>query len=175
MVSFRRIIIAMCALLRFAGLATAQPTFTEVTPLSDSLWVTDENTDFWINAVAPADVDGDGDLDLAVIGFYVVYFESAEDRLVLFLNEGLGPDGRWTFTHRVALNGLTAGASGLAWGDFDQDGDPDLAAGSNGATVIYRNDAGFLTALPNALPPLLRGFQLHERLRSALAHLGGRR
>jgi len=133
--------------------ATAQPTFTEITPLSDSLWVTDENTDFWINAVAPADVDGDGDLDLAVIGFYVVYFESAEDRLVLFLNEGLGPDGRWTFTHRVALNGLTAGASDLAWGDFDQDGDPDLAAGSNGATVIYRNDAGFLTALPNALPP----------------------
>jgi hypothetical protein len=129
------------------------PTFTEVSPLADPLWNTDENTDFWINAVAPADVDGDGDLDLAVIGFYVVYFESVEDRLVLFLNDGIGSDGRWSFTHReVALNGLTAGASDLTWGDFDNDGDPDLAVGSNGATVIFRNDAGNLTALPNVLP-----------------------
>jgi hypothetical protein len=142
------------ALLLLTRAADAQPAFTEVSPLTDPLWVTDENTDFWINAVAPADVDGDGDLDLAVMGFYVVYFESAEDRLVLFLNDGLGPDGRWAFTQReVPLGALTAGASDLAWGDLDNDGDPDLAVGSNGATVVFRNDAGFLTALPNALPP----------------------
>ncbi len=154
MVYLQRITLLVVTLLLFASLATAQPTFTEVSPLTDPLWVTDENSDFWINAVAPADVDGDGDLDLAVIGFYVVYFVSAEPRLVLFLNEGVGPDGRWVFTQReVALNGLTAGASDLAWGDFDNDGDPDLAVGSNGATVIYRNDGGFLTALPNVLPP----------------------
>lgn len=152
----RTIVMVVAGLLLAARLATAQPAFTEVTPLNDPLWVTDENTDFWINAVAPADVDGDGDLDLAVIGFYVVYLESSEDRLVLFLNEGLGPDGRWVFTQReVALNGLSAGASDLAWGDFDGDGDPDLAVGSDGATVIYRNDGGFLTALPNVLPPYL--------------------
>lgn len=154
MFPFQVILAALSTLLLFANMAAAQPAFTEVSPLSDPLWVTDENTDFWINSVAAADVDGDGDLDLAVIGFYVVYYQSVEDRLVLFINEGPGPDGRWVFTHReVPLNGLTAGASDLAWGDFDRDGDPDLAAGSNGATVIYRNDAGILTPLPNLFPP----------------------
>jgi len=151
---FRNLATVAAALLLLTGAATAQPAFTEVSPLTDPLWVTDENSDFWINAVAPADVDGDGDLDLAVLGFYVVYFESVEDRLVLFLNDGLGPDGRWAFTQReVPRNGVTGGASDLAWGDFDGDGDPDLVVGSNGATVVYRNDAGFLTALPNTLPP----------------------
>lgn len=115
MLLLHRIIAGVCSLLLLAGLAAAQPAFTEVTPLTDPLWVTDQNSDFWINAVAPADVDGDGDLDLAVIGFYVVYNESVEDRLVLFLNQGQGPDGRWVFTTReVPLNGLTAGASDLA-------------------------------------------------------------
>lgn len=154
MLMIRHILTPVFTLLLLASLAAAQPAFTEVTPLTDPLWVTDQNSDFWINAVAAADVDGDGDLDLAVIGYYVVYNESVEDRLVLFLNEGQGPDGRWVFTTReVPLNGLTAGASDLAWGDFDQDGDPDLAVGSDGATVIYRNDGGFLTPLPNVLPP----------------------
>jgi hypothetical protein len=144
----------LITLLLVTRAATAQPAFTDVSPLTDPLWVTDENTDFWINAVAPADVDGDGDLDLAVLGFYVVYFESAEARLVLFLNNGAGSDGRWAFTPReVGLGDASAGASDLAWGDFDRDGDPDLAVGSNGATVVFRNDAGFLTALPNVLPP----------------------
>lgn len=149
-------ILTMAVLVVFSQVAAAQSAFTEVTPLTDPLWVTDANTDFWINAVAPADVDGDGDLDLAVLGFYVVYNVSVEDRLVLFLNNGLGPDGRWSFTTReVALNGLIAGASDLAWGDFDGDGDPDLAVGTEGATVIYRNEGGVLAALPNVLPPYL--------------------
>src|SRR6478752_6486558 len=94
----QRALVSFCVLTLAAGLAAAQPAFTEVTPLNDPLWVTDENTDFWINAVAPADVDGDGDLDLAVLGFYVVYNESVVDRLVLFLNQGQGPNGRWVFT-----------------------------------------------------------------------------
>lgn len=141
------------ALLLSTRLAVAQTSFTEVTPSGLPLWVTSENTDFWVNSVAPADVDGDGDLDLAVIGLFVVYNVSADARLVLFLNNGQAPNGRWSFTTReVALNGVFAGSSDLAWGDFDRDGDPDLAVGSEGDTVIYRNDAGFLTALPNALP-----------------------
>ena len=107
--------------------------------------------------MAPADVDGDGDLDLAVIGFYVVYNESAEDILVVFRNDGR-VDGGWSFSEeRVPLGDVAAGASDLAWGDYDNDGDPDLAVGSEGATVLYRNDAGTLTAETTS-PAVLPGY-----------------
>jgi hypothetical protein len=139
--------------------ASAVPTdFTQLAMLGSDLFVTDEYTDFWINSVAPADVDGDLDLDLAVIGFYVVYNESAEDILVVFHNDGPA-EGGWSFTEqRVPLDGVTAGSSDLAWGDYDNDGDPDLAVGSNGATVLYRNDAGTLVAAPTD-PPVLPGYE----------------
>jgi hypothetical protein len=129
------------------------PTFTEVTPAADPLWVTDADHDFWLNAAAPADVDGDGDLDLAVIGYFVEYLVSSEDRLVIFLNEGPDLDGNWIFTTQdVPLGELFAGSSDLAWGDLDGDGDPDLAVGTSGATEIYRNDAGTLVPIPTDLP-----------------------
>ncbi len=89
--------------------SAAGTTFTQRTMLGFDLFATDENTDFWINAVAPADVDGDLDLDLAVIGFYVVYNESVEEILVVFHNEG-PVEGGWSFTEqRVPLGDVTAG------------------------------------------------------------------
>lgn len=125
--------------------------------LGSDLFATDANTDFWINAVAPADVDGDLDLDLAVIGFHVVYNESVEEILVVFHNEG-PVEGGWSFTEqRVPLGDVTAQSSDLAWGDFDGDGDPDLAVGSNGDTVLYRNDSGTLVLAPTT-PPVLPGY-----------------
>ena len=131
----------------------AQPAFVDITPANDPYFVTPAEEDFWLNSLAPADIDGDGDLDLAAIGYYVVYNVSAEDRLVLFLNQGPDPNGQWTFTNvLVPLGAVTAGNSDLAWGDYDHDGDEDLAVGSNGATVIFRNDAGTLNVLPNVLP-----------------------
>jgi hypothetical protein len=149
----RRSLGALALALATATAVHPQPTFVEVTPQSDPYFVTPASDDFWTNAVAPADVDGDGDLDLAVIGFYVVYNQSVEDRLALLLNQGPGGDGRWSFQDvAVPLGALFAGASDLAWGDYDRDGDVDLAVGSEGATVVYRNDAGTLAALPNPLP-----------------------
>ncbi|MCG8461383.1 MAG: PKD domain-containing protein, partial [Holophagales bacterium] len=115
--------------------------FTEVTPL-DPLFVTPQDEDFWVVSTAPADVDGDGDLDIAVFGFYVVYHVSAEDRLILLRNDGQAAADEWEFTYlEVPLGELSSGASDLAWGDADGDGDPDLVVGSNGLTVLYRNDA----------------------------------
>ncbi len=126
--------------------------FTEVTPL-DPLFVTPQDEDFWVIATAPADYDGDGDLDVAVFGYYVVYNESAEDRLVLFRNDGpVGPE-EWEFAYiDVPLDGLYAGASDLSWGDADGDGDLELVVGSYGTTVVYRNDGGVLTASDTVLP-----------------------
>ena len=144
---------AAWALALLPGAALAQPSFVEVTPTADPWFVTPPEEDFWINAVAPADVDGDGDLDLAVLGFYVVYNVSAEDFLIVFLNQGPDGGGAWTFAPQIVpLGALTAGASDLAWGDFDGDGDPDLAVGSDGVTAVYRNDAGVLAPLVDDLP-----------------------
>jgi len=127
--------------------------FTEVTPL-DPLFVTPQDEDFWVATTAPADYDGDGDLDIAVLGFYVVYHQSVEERLVLLRNDGLAGAGEWDFTYiDVPLGDLSSGASDLAWGDVDNDGDEDLAVGTDGQTVIYRNDGdGTLVATDTELP-----------------------
>lgn len=81
-----------------------------------------------------ADFDRDGDLDLAVS------LESGEIRL--YRND----KGR--FTSVGAAMGLpVTGAEmrGLAWGDYDGDGWPDLYAGAteeNAANLLFRNDRG---------------------------------
>jgi hypothetical protein len=158
---FLSMVVAVVLLLTPAAASPASAaasTFTQRAMVGSDLFVTDANTDFWINAVAPADVDGDLDLDLAVIGFHVVYFESVEEILVVFHNEGPAEGGGWSFTEqRVPLGDVTAGSSDLAWGDYDNDGDPDLAVGSNGDTVLYRNDAGTLVAA-STTPAELPGY-----------------
>ncbi len=126
--------------------------FTEVTPL-DSLFITPQDEDFWVITTAPADYDNDGDLDIAVLGYYVVYNVSVEDRLVLLRNEGTGDSVTWDFSYiDIPLGSVTAGSSDLAWGDADGDTDLDLVVGSDGQTVIYRNDSGILMLTDTELP-----------------------
>jgi len=126
--------------------------FTEVTPL-DSLFITPQDEDFWVITTAPADYDNDGDLDIAVLGYYVVYNVSVEDKLVLLRNEGSADSVTWDFSYfDVPFTNLSSGASDMAWGDYDNDTDLDLVVGTDGQTVLYKNDSGNLILTSIELP-----------------------
>jgi hypothetical protein len=92
------------------------------------------------DAVAWGDFDRDGDLDLAVgnggFGFIGQNF--------LYVNNGNG-----TFTERPEFG--TGDTASLDWGDFDNDGDLDLAVGNWNATQCYlfvNNGNGTFTGHP---------------------------
>ncbi len=96
-----------------------------------------------IGSVAWADVDLDGDPDIAITG------ESATGLIgAIYLNE----NGIFVRDRRRQIQAVQEGK--LAFGDFDRDGDPDLAlAGANGNTfhgIVYRNnpERGEFQALP---------------------------
>ena len=80
------------------------------------------------NAVAFADVDNDGDLDLFVTN------RKTSNRL--FVNDG---HGTFTDVTGIALGFDTLQSYGAAFGDFDQDGWLDLYVANVGHNVLYRN------------------------------------
>ena len=82
------------------------------------------------NGVAWGDYDNDGDLDL--------YVANLSEANVLYRNNG---DGTFTDVTSEAGVGCTGYSRGVAWGDYDNDGDLDLyVANSDGANVLYRNN-----------------------------------
>jgi hypothetical protein len=81
--------------------------------------------------MAVADLDGDDDLDLVLLG-------RADGLVGLYANNGSG-----VFTNRSATSGIAASPSGagLAAFDYDRDGDLDLVVAQKyHPTRLYRND-----------------------------------
>ncbi|MBN1660535.1 MAG: VCBS repeat-containing protein [Anaerolineae bacterium] len=81
-------------------------------------------------AVAWADYDADGWLDLLVVGYWADH--------ALYHNQGDG-----TFSNvagPAGLAGSSQGGEGAAWGDYDDDGDPDLYIAQNGPNTLFRNN-----------------------------------
>ncbi|MEM9023018.1 MAG: FG-GAP-like repeat-containing protein, partial [Bacteroidota bacterium] len=91
-----------------------------------------------------ADYNKDGNLDVAVSDFHPTHFN------FLFLGDGQGG-----FTEDAASPFALSATSavGIAWGDYDNDGDPDLfVANTNGENnQLFRNDNGLFTALDSGV------------------------
>ncbi|MDX1546838.1 MAG: CRTAC1 family protein [Rhodothermales bacterium] len=88
------------------------------------------------------DYDGDGDLDAYLVQGHAL--DGAEDpgaRDRLFRNE-LAETGRLAFTDVTAEAGIAATGYGMgvATGDYDRDGDPDLYVTNWGPNQLWRND-----------------------------------
>ncbi|MFH1958039.1 MAG: FG-GAP-like repeat-containing protein [bacterium] len=97
------------------------------------------NVGVYMSSIQWGDYDNDGDLDLAVSG----YDSSNYKRLIIYRNDGGG-----SFINVSEPMGANVGVywGSIQWGDYDNDGDLDLAVsgldGTNRRVIIYRNDGG---------------------------------
>ncbi len=110
-------------------------------------------------AVAWADWDGDGDLDLAVTLWEYDGASGLGANDLLFVNTGAGLAATPAWTSPTAKRSW-----GLDWGDWDCDGDPDLAVGGGHGdpSFVYTNTGGAFSGSPatftlNALHDLAWG------------------
>ena len=102
------------------------------------VWTSADTDDTF--GVAWGDWDGDGDLDLAAAN------NNGANRV--YSNDGLGQPSSLTALWTSADTDSTIS---VAWGDWDGDGDLDLAAGCNGTNRVYENDGlGLVSSLVSA-------------------------
>jgi hypothetical protein len=108
--------------------------FTDATtgPLGDAAWGM---------GLGLADYDSDGDMDI-----YLANYSSSAN--VLMENQG---GGVFADVTPPALE-CAVSSYGAAWGDYDNDGDPDLYVSNEGDNNLFRNDAGVFTDV--TAPPL---------------------
>ena len=99
------------------------------------------------HGVAWSDIDGDGDLDLFLSNYSTPPWPVYNNRLMR--NNGGG-----SFTDIASAEMADpCGGQGVAWGDYDNDGDLDLYMANEGPNKLFRNDgAGSFTEV--TAPPL---------------------
>ncbi len=105
--------------------------------------------------IAWCDYDNDGDLDFCVLNFASPYLDDPEGNPSVLYQNNNG-----VFSDVASSVGIehTDGGHGVAWGDYDNDGDMDLyiannsailstspQSSSSGKNVLYRNDDGAFT------------------------------
>ncbi|MBN1657741.1 MAG: VCBS repeat-containing protein [Anaerolineae bacterium] len=96
----------------------------------------------WTGSVAWGDWDGDGDLDLAVGNRGPARPQPQFDRV--YENEGGTLSLAWSSV-------ATDTTASVAWGDWDDDGDLDLAVGNLGqSNLVYRNDSKEIPGVPDS-------------------------
>jgi enediyne biosynthesis protein E4 len=101
------------------------------------------------NGIALLDYDGDGDLDLYLVSGWRVDGTSVAERAkcALWRNKG---DGTFEDVTSEAGVGNGGWGTGVAVGDYDGDGRPDLLVTNFGPDVLYHNDGnGRFTAVPD--------------------------
>jgi len=107
-------------------------------------------------AVAPGDFDNDGDVDLFVCGYL-----TNSSMALLWQNRMTNAADSWIMSNMVH-SVIPLYESAAAWGDFDNDGDLDLAVSGKGDDLarycrVYRNDGGVLTDVAADLTGVSRG------------------
>ncbi|MGA2599388.1 MAG: CRTAC1 family protein [Bryobacteraceae bacterium] len=87
--------------------------------------------------VCVADFDGDGFEDIYFVNGRNLYGEKTAVRNALYRNNG---DGTFTdVTEKANVPGNAYGL-GCVWGDYDNDGHPDLYVSQFGKNILYRNN-----------------------------------
>ena len=100
-----------------------------------------EMSDNWSNAVA--DYDQDGDLDLFITAYHSFQSNDPTTWSRLLKNNGSGWFEDVTiaagFRHQYASTSIRDNKLGVSWGDYDNDGYPDLMLTHSGHLQLYHN------------------------------------